>query len=606
MQNHDSFSQLDKMVQSDLIKISSKIVGQKLKQFSFKGMQSELIAKYYKEENVFGIMPTGTGKSLCFKSVAEKLKEEGITLVISPLISLMIDQVKNSETGVAYYNSALNTEEKRNIRSRILKGEIYLLYVAPEQIKNVSFKSLLKQSEKHIIRLVVDEAHCITMWGSDFRHDYKYIPELLNAFKEWWGKPVPVMLLTATATKDIQEDVIRMVGIEISKNNIIKQSYDRPELFFEVIHCEDDNKKYKLIKKRIDKHTRKREQGIIYGAYANKGDKIDAQSVEKIKKTLEEMGIKKIGFYHGKMDKDARKEVQDQFNKGKIKILVATKSFGMGIDKKRIKYIIHFYLPTSLDDYYQEIGRGGRGMDINKGQYSENTLLFSKVDEAKINRFIHNVPKTATLCRTYYLLRKKTLLISEKIDGNRRYGLSCLVDNWKDNNYIKETGKISIGREIFKKYRISFNRRTWDILKNKKNLGLEKKLRGDAKDIKRLLIVYFGNGDHPGYLEIDSTHYPDVDGQLNYLADIDGVLIRKDNIRGKHRYKFTAKRISNRVKKEIEDNRKILLDVKKQRFEGILNYVNNKKKCRREMVLDYFKSDGSEFEPPRCCDYCVK
>lgn len=343
-------------------------INQTLKQYfgydSLRTGQEELINGILAGHDVLGIMPTGAGKSLCYQLPALMLK--GITLVISPLISLMSDQVKAlNQAGVhaAYINSSLTENQIRMALSYASQGRYKVIYVAPERLNTPRFLDFACNAD--ISMLTVDEAHCISQWGQDFRPSYLEIAGFLTRLPR---RPI-VSAFTATATERVKNDIVASLGL----NNPVTMvtGFDRPNLFFRVVTrkggSQKDNSIINYVKKRED------ESGIIYCA--------TKKNVDKLYTLLNEQGIS-AGRYHAGLSNDERKQNQEDFTYDRIRVMVATNAFGMGIDKSNVRYVLHYNMPQSLEYYYQEAGRAGRD-----GEEAECVLFFSKQD-IMINKFL--------------------------------------------------------------------------------------------------------------------------------------------------------------------------------------------------------------------------
>ena len=319
--------------------------------------QSELIEGILQGKDVLGIMPTGAGKSLCYQLPALML--EGTTIVVSPLISLMSDQVKAlNQAGVhaAYINSSLTENQIRTALSYAAQGRYKIIYVAPERLNTQRFLEFACNGQ--ISMLTVDEAHCISQWGQDFRPSYLEIEDFLVKLPK---RPI-VSAFTATATERVKNDIIKSLSL---KNPVtMVTGFDRPNLFFSVVARkggrETDNSIINYVKKHED------ESGIIYCA--------TKKSVDNLHALLLQYGIQ-AGRYHAGMSLEERKKSQDDFTYDRIRVMVATNAFGMGIDKSNVRYVLHYNMPQSLEYYYQEAGRAGRD-----GEEAECVLFFSKQD----------------------------------------------------------------------------------------------------------------------------------------------------------------------------------------------------------------------------------
>lgn len=343
-------------------------INQTLKQYfgydSLRTGQEELINGILAGHDVLGIMPTGAGKSLCYQLPALMLK--GITLVISPLISLMSDQVKAlNQAGVhaAYINSSLTENQIRMALLYASQGRYKIIYVAPERLNTPRFLDFACNAD--ISMLTVDEAHCISQWGQDFRPSYLEIAGFLTRLPR---RPI-VSAFTATATERVKNDIVASLGL----NNPVTMvtGFDRPNLFFRVVTRKGGSQKDNSIINYVKKHED--ESGIIYCA--------TKKNVDKLYTLLNEQGIS-AGRYHAGLSNDERKQNQEDFTYDRIRVMVATNAFGMGIDKSNVRYVLHYNMPQSLEYYYQEAGRAGRD-----GEEAECVLFFSKQD-IMINKFL--------------------------------------------------------------------------------------------------------------------------------------------------------------------------------------------------------------------------
>ncbi|PWJ48933.1 DNA helicase RecQ [Faecalicatena contorta] len=328
----------------------------------FREGQEELIDGILKKRDTVGILPTSSGKSLCFQIPA--LMFSGITLVISPLISLMRDQVISlNEVGIhaAFLNSSLTQGQYYKALDNMKKGQYKIVYVAPERLLTDSFMQAVLEVE--ISMLSVDEAHCISQWGQDFRPSYLKIIDFLDRLPT---RPV-VSAFTATATKTVREDVISL--LRLSEPNIIITGFDRKNLSFSVIHAKD---RYQITSGYVREHIE--ECGIIYC--------LTRKTVEEVTEKLQKEGIS-VTRYHAGLSDAERKQNQDEFIYEQKRVMVATNAFGMGIDKSNVRYVIHYNMPKNIESYYQEAGRAGRD-----GLPSECILLYGGQDVVTNQFFI--------------------------------------------------------------------------------------------------------------------------------------------------------------------------------------------------------------------------
>ena len=328
---------------------------------SFRPGQEAVINAILDGRDILAVMPTGAGKSLCYQVPAMLLS--GITLVISPLISLMQDQVKAlNEAGVnaAFINSSLSEKELNDTFKNAYKGHYKIIYVAPERLMSEGFISFAKSVE--ISMVTVDEAHCISQWGQDFRPSYMDIAEFINILDK---RPI-ISAFTATATQNVREDIICSLGL--SNPYFLVTGFDRENLFFQV---DKPHNKERFILDFIERH--RGESGIIYCA--------TRKNVDSLYTLLRKQHIS-VGKYHAGMSNEERKQMQNDFVFDYTSIVIATNAFGMGIDKSNVRFVIHYNMPSSMENYYQEAGRAGRD-----GLNSECILLFSPQDII-INRFL--------------------------------------------------------------------------------------------------------------------------------------------------------------------------------------------------------------------------
>jgi ATP-dependent DNA helicase RecQ len=321
---------------------------------SFRPAQEAPIASLLRNEDVIGIMPTGAGKSICFQIPA--LCKAGLTIVFSPLISLMKDQVDGllvQNIPAALINSTLTQAEFNKTMYEVRSGKIKLLYIAPERLGSNFFCNVLRALP--IAQVIVDEAHCISEWGHDFRPSYRLIGEWLNSLPK---RPI-VGAFTATATKYVENDIKKLLGLDNA--NVYVTGFDRSNLSFSVIRTP---KRMDYVVHYVRQHAN--ENGIIYCA--------TRKDVDRVYENLTRAGIK-VGHYHGGLSDEVRREMQNAYADDKLQVMVATNAFGMGIDKSNVRYVLHYQMPRNMESYYQEAGRAGRD-----GAPAECILLYSGQD----------------------------------------------------------------------------------------------------------------------------------------------------------------------------------------------------------------------------------
>jgi ATP-dependent DNA helicase RecQ len=385
---------------------------------NFKGDQESIIRNVLERKNTFVIMPTGGGKSICYQLPA--LMNEGTAIVISPLIALMKNQVDQlrafggSESIAHFLNSSLNKAEITQVKSDLLSGQTKLLYVAPESLSkqdNIDFLRLIK-----ISFVAIDEAHCISEWGHDFRPEYRKIRQVISNI----GDDIPLIALTATATPKVQQDIIK--NLQMTDATLYKSSFNRPNLFYEIRPKRDVVKE---IIRYIKQNTGK--SGIIYC--------LSRKKVEEVAEALQLNGIKALP-YHAGLEPKVRADTQDKFLMEDVEVIVATIAFGMGIDKPDVRFVIHHDIPKSMEGYYQETGRAGRD-----GGEGICIAFYAQKDVDKLAKFMKDKPVSEREIGTQILkevidyaesgvCRRKQILHYFGENFNET-GCNCMCDNCK-------------------------------------------------------------------------------------------------------------------------------------------------------------------------------
>ena len=397
---------------------------------NFRQGQEEIIKHILNSEDVLGIMPTGAGKSICYQVPAMIL--DGVTIVISPLISLMKDQVDSlNEIGIpsTYVNSTLSYNNYEQTIENILNNVYKIVYVAPERLNSDIFLNLLNKI--NVSMVTIDEAHCVSQWGHDFRPSYREIANMILNLKK---RPI-VSAFTATATEIVKEDIINLLHLE--KPFCLTTGFDRKNLKFSV---ETPYNKFDFIENYINEH--KNDSGIIYC--------LTRKNVDTVFDNLSNLGLL-VSKYHGGMTEKQRSSSQEDFTFDRTKIMVATNAFGMGIDKSNIRYVIHYNMPKDLESYYQEAGRGGRD-----GEKADCILLFSRSDIVTNKVLIEAVPSSSShnqeyeklndmvdYCNTDKCLRKYILeYFGEKTDFDNCGNCSNCLDESELVDITSDTQKI--------------------------------------------------------------------------------------------------------------------------------------------------------------------
>lgn len=511
----------------------------------FRPMQLDIINHVLQRKDSLVLMPTGGGKSLCYQIPALKL--DGLTVVISPLISLMKDQVDNLKTNgiqAEYINSTLSSTEIDDIQNRIKEKKVKLLYIAPERLAIEDFKVFLLTLQISLI--AIDEAHCISEWGHDFRKEYRNLKFLKKIFSN-----VPIIALTATATLKVRDDILKQLSLVDPRTFI--SSFNRKNLNLMVM---EKKKTFNKILGLIEKH--KNESIIIY-CFSRK-------DTEKIAGQLKENGCEALP-YHAGLSNVVRKRNQDLFIKDKVNIIVATIAFGMGIDKPDVRLVIHHTFSKSIEGYYQEIGRAGRD-----GLPSDCVLFYSKGDIRKHKYFLDQIHRDMVRSIAFDKLNKM-MEYCENTSCRRKNILKYFAESFLEHNCngcdvclnlpeIKEAivEKGSFDNVLFEKLR-----------------GLRRKIAIERNappfmifgDVSLREMCYFLPRDHEAFLSINGVGQKKLNDFGDAFLEVINTHLREDNIvyerKGVHKKKSNYHQRLEQIKekfsnayepwKEDEDNR---------------------------------------------------
>ena len=550
----------------------------------FRPLQEDIILSVLEGKDTLALMPTGGGKSICFQVPA--LAKEGICVVVSPLIALMKDQVENLKSkGIPAVTviSGMSRNEIDVALDNCIYGKEKFLYISPERLTSEVLQERLKKMNVNL--LAIDEAHCISQWGYDFRPSYLQIAEA----RKYIGD-VPVLALTATATKEVRDDI--QEKLLFKTKNVFQKSFERKNLSYVVLHEEDKLQRLVNIINKVEG------TGIIY-----------VRNRKKTKEIAELLIRNKIsaGYYHAGLESSIRNKVQDDWMKGKTRVIAATNAFGMGIDKSNVRFVVHLDLPESLEAYYQEAGRGGRD---EERAYA--VLLYNNTDKAEIeHRTELNFPEVDEIRKTYQALAnfyqlpvgsgKGVSFDFDIVSFTSTYNLRIPVV-YNCLKILEMQGMISTTESVDLHARIHFktdNNHLYEFqVKNKKFDHL----------IKVILRLYAGVFDD--YININENEIAlragytkeETAEQLRMLDKL-GVLSflpAKDT----PQVIFTEERTDAR---DLHIDRRNLGERKQRyiaRVKAMLEYSTTKTKCRSQVLLNYFGEEISH----RCgnCDYCLQ
>ncbi|MES2544414.1 MAG: ATP-dependent DNA helicase RecQ [Bacteroidota bacterium] len=561
-----------------------KILQQYWKHDKFRSLQNEIIDSVLSGQDTFALMPTGGGKSICFQVPA--MMQEGICLVISPLIALMKDQVANlqkRDIKAIALTGGIQFDEINTLLDNCLFGNYKFLYLSPERLRNDWILERIKSLPINLI--AIDEAHCVSQWGHDFRPAYLKISSL----KEHFSK-VPFLALTASATTRVKEDV--MVQLGLKNTALFQKSFARENLAYMVFEVED-----KLF--RIEQILKKNpEPSIIY--VRNRKSCLDVAA------QLQSLGFKATYYHGGLTSKEKDKNMQLWMNE-EVQVIVATNAFGMGIDKANVKTVIHIQLPENIENYYQEAGRAGRN-----GKKAFAVLLTSPSDIFQAeNQFIAVLPDKKFLTAMYIkLCNYFQIAYSEETDEQFAFNLNhfCakyqfpILKTFNALQFLDRQGIICLSKEFSEKVTVQF------IIESKEVIRYMSLNKPDEAVILALLRTYSGiyEVQTPINLQViakksetneitvnELLHKLKERGIIDYHAKNNDSSLIFNEIR-------EDERTINRISKYLDNQN----NFKIAQLKSVLNYVNEKKTCKSKLILDYF----GETKSSNCgvCSYCIQ
>ncbi|MEW6507313.1 MAG: RecQ family ATP-dependent DNA helicase [Bacteroidota bacterium] len=553
----------------------------------FRPGQEEIITSIINRKNVLAVLPTGGGKSICYQIPALML--DSFSVVISPLIALMKDQVDSinqKQKVAAFINSTLEYRETNNIIADISNGKVKLLYVSPEKLNSIQFCESIKNLRP--VYLFVDEAHCISEWGHSFRPSYRKIKSFADmiGFKS-------ISAFTATATADVRNDIINQLGM--GEPEIFVKGFERENLFLNVITTKNKKEKvYEIIKQN-------ELPGIIYTA--------TRKSAEEVTEYLRLKGVEAI-YYHAGISSELRKIIQEDFQKNRVKLIVATNAFGMGIDKSDIRTLIHFQLPANIENYYQEIGRAGRD-----GANSKIYLLYDDNDKLIQEYFIKNsFPSREQIGIVYNAIcdygsiafasnYNKDILLDKNL-------ISFLESKGVTKGLMESSVKILSDSGYLLQSMDSKRHKVQSLYDPKNLLSFIRKLENnDAKDLLLILTREYGNSFFVSGVFLNLSRLSILlDESIEHIIG----LIKSLNLSGIILYQQpsvypSVRVLGNRIKSDnLELNyerTKDLVKNSRHKLELMLNYIYTKE-CRFKFILEYFGQYNTYYKCSKC-DVCT-
>jgi ATP-dependent DNA helicase RecQ len=551
---------------------------------AFRGIQEEIICNIGSGRDTLGLMPTGGGKSITFQ--VPTLAGEGLCLVITPLIALMKDQVANLRSryikAAAIY-SGMKHSDVITVLENCIFGDYKFLYVSPERLSSEIF--LKKISRVNVSMITVDEAHCISQWGHDFRPAYREIAKIREIFPE-----APVLALTATATEEVIEDIQRQLSFK--ENNVIRMSFERKNLTYVVRNTE--NKAQELL--RILNRTEG--SAIIYTQNRKK--------TQEVAEFLTENGFT-AEYYHAGLSSTAKDEREERWKSGQSRIMVATNAFGMGIDKPDVRIVLHTDMPSSIEAYFQEAGRAGRD-----GNQAYAVALYNSADNKILKKRISDNYPTKEYIREVYehICYYYQMALGDGLNCTFEFSLIEFCRTYKFQTLQTDSALRILTRMGYLEYveEMEFSSSVEFIIERDELYRLKEGTAETEKLMTAILRNYCGLFSEQVY--IDERLLSKITGISRHrIYEILVMLAQRRIIRYKPSKKtplitFTRQRVlaeELRFEKEVYDERKESFE---QRIISVLNYAQSNDTCRSKMLLAYF----GEKEPPECgtCDICIQ
>ncbi|MBL4624986.1 MAG: RecQ family ATP-dependent DNA helicase [Flavobacteriales bacterium] len=551
---------------------------------TFRPMQEEIINSVLTGNDTLALLPTGGGKSICFQ--VPSLANDGICLVISPLIALMKDQVFNlKKRGVnaAAIYSGMNRREIDILLDNCIYGDIKFLYVSPERLTTELF--IARFQKMNVTLIAVDEAHCISQWGYDFRPPYLQIPEIRAHFPD-----VPIMALTATATPEVVIDIQEKLAFK--QPNVLQKSFERKNLTYVVLNEEDKHGRLLKIIKKI------KGSGVIYVRNRRK--------TEEIALFLQQNGVH-ADFYHAGLNSKTRDEKQEAWINNKMRIIVSTNAFGMGIDKPDVRFVVHLDLADSLEAYFQEAGRGGR--DEKKAYaiqlYTRSDIIIFKEQTQKSFPSIETIKKVYQALGSYFQLAvgsgKEELFTFNLGDFCNKFNFNS-IEVYNSLKYIEKEGYITVSESVFEPSKLKFIVGRDDIQDYQESNSTL------SKFIKVILRSY--SGVFENYKTIKEDDIASRCGiTVEQAKKLLGLLQKQQVIdylpqTNDPKIYYNEERLSSQNFKLSKKNYAERKKVTAERMNSVINYVTHLSQCRSKLLLSYFGE--KETDKCGCCDSCLK